>query len=293
VDLPLAPRRSADLLLICVTAIWGATFLLVQNSLSEISPLAFLACRFSLAAAVLFLLNRNTFRRAAILPGIVTGVFLFAGYAFQTIGLQSTTASKSAFLTSLSVPMVPFAAALVYRKAPSRREILGLVFASLGMILLTIPNQLNQISRGDVFSFFCAVSFAAQVVAVSHYAGRGNFGTFVTMQMITVTALSLATCRWAEPFFFRPTRAAYFAIAITGLLATALAFSIQAWAQQFTTVNRAAVIYALEPVFAWLTSFAILGEILSVRASIGAVLILFGILIVELKRSASQQHQIG
>jgi len=292
-DSPLAPRRSADLLLILVTAIWGTTFLLVQNSLGDISPLAFLACRFSLAAAVLFLLNRRTLARAAVLPGIVTGLFLFAGYAFQTIGLQSTTASKSAFLTSLSVPMVPFAAALVYRRAPGRREILGLVFASVGMLLLTIPNRLEQISRGDILSFFCAVSFAAQVVAVSYYAGRGNFGTFVTTQMITVTVLSLATCRWAEPFVFHLNRPVWIAIAVTGLLATALAFSIQAWAQQYTTVNRAAVIYALEPVFAWVTSFIVLGEILSFRATLGAVLILFGILIVELKRSSGQLHQIS
>jgi len=287
------PRRLADASLIAVTAIWGSTFLMVQNSLHEVSPLAFLACRFSLASAVLLILNRKHFTRKAVLPGIVTGFFLFAGYAFQTIGLQFTTASKSAFLTSLSVPMVPFAAALVYRKAPRLREVAGIALASAGMLLLTVPGSIGEIGRGDVLSFCCAVSFAAQVVAVSFYAGRGNFVTFVTTQMITVTALSLATCRWVEPFSFRPDGRAWVAMALTGLLATALAFSIQAWAQQYTTVNRAAVIFALEPVFAWLTSFIILGEILSLRATIGAGLILFGILTVEMKRSTIQLHQIN
>ncbi len=287
------PRRMADALLILVTAIWGSTFLLVQGSLGRVSPLAFLACRFFLASLVLAILNRKRFARAAVVPGIVTGIFLFAGYAFQTIGLQFTTASKSAFLTSLSVPMVPFAAALVFRKAPLAREVIGILFASAGMLLLTIPAGIERLSRGDVLSFACAVSFAVQVVAVSYYAGRGNFGTFVTMQMITVTGLSLAMCRWVEPFAFAPDSRAWAAIAITGLLATALAFSVQAWAQQYTTVNRAAVIYALEPVFAWLTSFILLGEVLSPRATWGAALILFGILIVEMKRSTIRVHQIG
>ncbi len=288
-----APRRFADALLILVTAIWGSTFLLVQGSLGRVSPLAFLACRFFLAALVLGVLNRKQFSRATIIPGIVTGIFLFAGYAFQTIGLQFTTASKSAFLTSLSVPMVPFVAALVFRKAPLLREMSGIVFASAGMLLLTVPAGMERLSQGDVLSFACAIAFAVQVVAVSYYAGRSNFGSFVTMQMITVTTLSLATCRWAEPFTFRPDSRAWAAIGITGLLATALAFSVQAWAQQYTTVNRAAVIYALEPVFAWLTSYILLGELLSPRATWGAALILFGILIVEVKRSASGVHQIS
>ncbi len=287
------PRRLADASLILVTAIWGSTFLIVQNSLHQVSPLAFLACRFSIASAVLLLINRKHFTREAVMPGIITGFFLFAGYAFQTIGLQFTTASKSAFLTSLSVPMVPFAAALVYKKAPGLRETLGIALASAGMLLLTVPGGIGQISKGDVLSFCCAVSFAAQVVAVSFYSGRGSFGTFVSMQMVTVTALSFATCRWAEPFTFRPDGRAWFAFAVTGLLATALAFSVQAWAQQYTSVNRAAVIYALEPVFAWLTSFILLGEVLSVRATAGAGLILFGILIVEMKRSAKQVHHIN
>ncbi len=189
--------------------------------------------------------------------------------------------------------MVPFAAALVYKKAPGKFEILGLICASAGMFLLTVPNNLGDISRGDILSFFCAVSFAAQVVAVSFFAGRGNFETFVTTQMITVAVLSLATCRWAEPFVFHPTRIAWVAIVLTGLFATALAFSVQAWAQQYTSVNRAAIIYALEPVFAWLTSFVFLSEVLTAKATTGAALILIGILSVELKRNAQKVHHKG
>lgn len=285
------PVFSPDLSLVLVTAIWGSTFLIVQRALPFISPLIFLTLRFALATALLACLYRKRLDAAALIPGAVTGLFLFSGYAFQTIGLQFTTASKSAFLTSLSVPMVPLAAWLVYRRAPGKFEILGVLIASFGMILLTFPGRLADINKGDVLCFFCAVSFAGQIIAVGHFAKSANFESLVTMQMLTVSLLSLATFWWVEQPVFRPTLSSIAAVGVTGLLATALAFSIQGWAQQFTTVTRAAVIYSLEAVFATVTSFAVVGEVLTKRAAAGAGLILFGILIVELKRSVAVQHQ--
>lgn len=285
------PGIGPDLSLVLVTAIWGSTFLIVQQALPVISPLIFLALRFALATAVLGFVYRKRLDRAALIPGAILGAFLFTGYAFQTIGLQFTTASKSAFLTSLSVPMVPLAASLVYRRAPGKFEILGVLVASLGMILLTFPGRLADINKGDVLSFGCAVAYAGQILVVGHFANRTNFESLVTMEMLTVTLLSLATFWWMEQPVFRPTLAALGAIGVTGLLATALAFSVQAWAQQYTTVTRAAIIYSLEPVFATITSFLMVGEVLTKRASAGAALILFGILIVELKRSTAVQHQ--
>ena len=283
-------RLSPDLLLIAVTAIWGSTFLMVQSSLSALSPLIFLVLRFALATAVLGLLYRSRLTRAALVPGAITGFFLFAGYAFQTIGLQFTTASKSAFLTSLSVPLVPLAASLVYRRGPGKFELLGVLVASAGMVLLTVPGRMAGINRGDWLSVLCAVSFAGQVVAVGHFAGRANFESLATMQMLTVTLLSLATFWWVEKPAFRPALPSIASVALAGLLATALAFSVQSWAQQYVTVTRAAVIYALEPVFATLTGFLVAGELLTKRAAVGAALILFGILIVELKRDGAIRH---
>src|SRR5277367_1618234 len=117
----------SDLALIGVTAIWGCTFLLVQNALADVSPILFLALRFGVASLALFVVYRKKLMRAAILPGLASGLFLFAGYALQTEGLKYTTASKSAFLTSLSVPMVPLAGSLVYRLVPKRFELVGVL----------------------------------------------------------------------------------------------------------------------------------------------------------------------
>lgn len=282
--------KSADLSLIGVTAIWGCTFLLVQNALADVSPILFLGLRFAVASVALYLVYRRRLTRAAVWPGIATGLFLFAGYAFQTVGLKYTTASKSAFLTSLSVPMVPLAGALVYRLVPKRFEVLGVVVASIGMVLLTAPADFSGISKGDLLSFFCAVSFAGQVVAVSHASGKGNFETLALVQMVTTSLLSFATFAFLETPVLRLTAPVLWAVPLTGLLASALAFSVQAWAQQFTSATRAAIIYALEPVFAWITSWCFLGEGLGLRESFGAVLILAGILVVELKRSQPPEH---
>src|ERR1700731_4588764 len=95
---------KADLALVGATAIWGCTFLLVQYALKDISPILFLGFRFAVASGALFVVYRRKLMRAAVVPGLAACLFLFAGYAFQTVGLKYTTASKSAFLTSLSVP---------------------------------------------------------------------------------------------------------------------------------------------------------------------------------------------
>lgn len=282
---------KADAALIAVTAIWGCTFLLVQNALHDVSPILFLGLRFAVASLALFVVYRRKLMKAAVLPGIAAGLFLFAGYAFQTVGLKYTTASKSAFLTSLSVPLVPLAGSLVYRLVPKPFELLGVVVASIGMVLLTAPSSFAGISRGDLLSFLCAIAFAGQVVAVSHAAGKGNFETLALVQMLTASLLSFASFSFLESPVLNPTSGVIAAVLLTGLLASALAFSVQAWAQQFTSVTRAAIIYALEPVFAWITSWWLLGERLGLKGSFGAVLILAGILAVELKRGPSTEHQ--
>jgi drug/metabolite transporter (DMT)-like permease len=287
---------KADLALVGVTAIWGCTFLLVKGALDNVSPILFLALRFGLAAVVLALVYRKRLLADGIVPGLAAGLFLFGGYAFQTVGLQYTTASKSAFLTSMLTPMVPLAASLVYRKGPRPLELAGILVASMGMVLMTVPTSFaaigSGINRGDLLSFLCAVSFAGQVVAVSYLAGRGNFETLAFVQMLTASLLSLGSFWWMETPKLHWEPRVVVALLATGLLASALAFSVQAWAQQYTSVNRAAIIYTLEPVFAWLTSWWLAGERLSQKAGFGAVLILFGILIVELKQTGLKRGPI-
>jgi len=282
------PLWRADLALAGIALIWGATFVLVQQALRDASTLLFLALRFSLAVLALAVAFRGLpgkFRplRPLLTGGVWAGVCLSAGYLFQTTGLRYTSASKSAFLTGLSVVMVPVFGALFRKVAPSLSEALGVLAATLGMGLMTLEGESLRMGRGDLLTLACAACFAAHILVVGYWAPRVRFQALSLVQVATAAVLALGTCWWAETPLIRWRPGVVAALLVTGLLATALAFSVQAWAQRYTTATRTALIFALEPVFAWLTSFLLTGETLSVRASLGAVLILAGILLVELK----------
>jgi drug/metabolite transporter (DMT)-like permease len=289
-------RRAAEAALVSNTAIWGATFVLVKSALTGVSPLLFLALRFSLATAVLLLLFHRRRRGPAppghILAGVLVGTFLFAGFALQTIGLEFTTAPKSAFLTGATSVMVPLLARVVYRTRPRQFEIIGLLVATLGMGLMTLegPLGLTSVNRGDLLTLGCAVAFAGQIVIQGHFSEKVSFELLSLVQVAVAAVLSGSLFWWAESprLAWRPS--VVWAVMVTGVLATAVAFSVQAWAQHFTTATRTALIYMLEPVFAWLTSFLVAGEGLSMRAATGAALILSGVVLVEAKPIEPRRH---
>jgi drug/metabolite transporter (DMT)-like permease len=275
----------ADAALVGNTVIWGSTFVLVQAALKDVSPLVFLAVRFTIATFALALLFRGRVHFGHIREGLVVGVCLFAGYVFQTVGLQSTTASKSAFITGLTIPLVPLLASLVYFHRPRVLEMAGVICATVGMGMMTLQGETLRIGRGDLLTLCCAVAFAAHIIALGHYSGRIGFESLSFMQVAVAAVLGISTFWWAEVPVVRWSPMVLVALGVTGLLATALAFTVQAWAQQHTTPTRTAVIFSLEPVVAWLTSFRLTGEVLSRRAAAGAGLILAGILLVEVKRA--------
>jgi drug/metabolite transporter (DMT)-like permease len=280
-------RALAEAALAWNTLVWGATFVLVKSALLDISPFLFLALRFSLAtlalAAVLAASGRLRFRWKEAAAGALAGSFLFSGYAFQTLGLRLTSPSQSAFLTGLSSVMVPLLASLVYRNRPRASEVAGVLVATAGLGLMTLHGAIGSISRGDLLTLLGAAGFAAYIVVLGHFSECMSFEGLALSQIAVAGIWPLALLGWTETphVLWRP--AVLWAILVTGILATGLAFTIQAWAQQYTTSTRTALIYMLEPVFAWMTSFFVLGEGLSGRAAAGAALILGGILVVELK----------
>src|SRR5580658_5522091 len=290
------PRMRAELALVGVTLIWGTTFVVVKAALAQVSTFVFLTLRFWVAAAVLILIYRGAIRRQGIGPGVLAGSLLFTAYVFQTRGLELTTPSKSAFLTGLSIPMVPLVSSLVYNVRPRLVEVAGILIASLGMILMTLApaaDWRSGMSRGDLLSLLCAVTFAFHIVIVGHYSQLYGFKSLAAVQIATAAVLGSALFRFAEPIRFHLTPGVAAAVLITGLLATALAFTTQAWAQQYTSPTRAALIYTLEPPVAWLTSWALTGETMAIRGKVGAGIILAGILLVECTRNGRTAETSG
>ena len=287
-------ERAAEALLVWNALIWGATFVVVKSALAGISPLYFLALRFSLATIALLVLFRGVGKGArdwkSVGAGVLIGSLLFAGYLTQTLGLRLTSAPKSAFITGLCSVLVPVLAAVVYRIRPQVAEVAGLLVATVGMALMTLHGSIGAISRGDLLTLACAFAFAAHIVTLGHYSGTVSFELLSVTQIATSAVWSWSLLWWMEKPHVEWRPSVVCAILVTGLLATALAFTIQAWAQRYTTSTRTALIYMLEPVTAWLTSYFLTGEGLSGRAAAGAGLILGGVVLVEVKPWASRPH---
>ena len=286
------PRKlKADLLLVACSLIWGATFVLVKDALADASVFVFLALRFLLATIVLLFTYGRELQRvgaSGVRAGALIGCCMFGGYAFQTVGLELTTPSKAAFITGFFVVLVPVLLALFGSRRMPVWVWLGALSAFTGLYFLAVPaSGLAALNRGDLLVLACAFLFALHVISIGHYRVRYSAGALTLIQ-VGITALFTTLCiplfAWMgaeQPrVLWRP--GLILAVIITGILATALAFSVQVWAQQYTSPNHAAIIFTLEPVFAGLTSFAFYHERLSSRSLAGAALILAGILVAEL-----------
>ena len=292
-----SPARTwrADLALVIVVAIWGATFVLVKEALQDASTLLFLALRFSLASIILALAFAGRYTgftalKSSLTGGLLAGLCLFCGYFFQTAGLRHTTPSKSAFITALSVVMVPLLVSLVHKSVPHAAEAAGVVLATAGLGLMTLQRDSLRLSTGDLLTLVCAFAFAVHVVVLAHFSIKSSLEVLSLTQIATAAVVALSTFWWAETPRVRWSGGLLVALVVTGLFATALAFTVQAWAQRHTSPTRTALILALEPVFAWVTSFVLTGERLSRRGMTGGFLILSGVLLAELKPSWARRH---
>jgi drug/metabolite transporter (DMT)-like permease len=291
---------KAHLLLVLITFIWGATFVLIKNALADMSPLLLNAVRMSLAAALLAIIYHREFSRMsrpAIIAGVAVGVFLWLGYEFQTAGLKFTTPSKSAFLTGASVVFVPLCLALFWRRKINRWTIIGVIGAFIGLYLLAVPVgpngelfSLGGINIGDALTIGCAISFTFHIILVGRATQRFPYAQIVLVQMIVGALLMVVTAPVLErPMVIWSPRVLW-AIAITAIFATVIAFTVQAWAQQFTPPTHTALIFALEPFFALATSYIVVGERLGLRAGFGAALILASVLVSELLPGAMRNQ---
>lgn len=274
----------ADASLFLVAAIWGATFVTVKNALGDITPFYFNAIRFFLAFFLLALISGRRFSRLdlpVLTAGALIGLFLFAGYSFQTIGLQFTSASNTGFITGLSVVMVPFFSMFFTRKLPPKAAVAGALMAAVGLGLLSLDASL-KIKSGDFLVFLCAVSFALHIVFVGRYAPFHDVLLLVTVQIGTVALLSSVCAFIWEPLPPQPTAPVWWALGITAVLATVFAFLIQNYMQQFTTPTRTAIIFSMEPVFGALFAFLLLGERMTTRDWWGSFLVLAGMIAAEM-----------
>jgi drug/metabolite transporter (DMT)-like permease len=296
-------KLRAYILMTLVVAVWGSTFVVVKGALSDATPVAFNLIRMTLAFVLLAVGYHRawrTIKKTQIAAGALVGLCLAAGYQFQTIGLVRTTPSKSAFITGLVVVLVPLFSIVPALRPPGARAprwnaFAGALLAFVGIVLITAPPaagssgsvaaflpDLSSINLGDVLTLGCSISFAFHCIALGHTSPRIPFQPLAILQ-VGFCALFMAI---SLPVIEHPqvhvTGRLIFALVVAAALATAAAFSIQSWAQSILPTTPMALILALEPVFAWITSFVVTGERLAMVPGIGAILILVGIALTEL-----------
>ncbi|MGA5691185.1 DMT family transporter [Cytobacillus pseudoceanisediminis] len=284
----------ADVSLLLVAFVWGTTFVLVQNAIAFLEPFSFNGVRFFMAAFLLggwlVIFEREQLKKInkkLLISGVIMGLFLFIGYAFQTIGLLYTTSSKAGFITGLSVVMVPVFSFMLLKIKPGFNAIIGVSIATAGLYLLTMTDKVS-LNIGDAYVLICAVGFALHIIFTGKYSSKYPALLLTVIQVGTVALLSgifaFFTENWQQAFetgvLFKTNVVT--ALIVTSLFATALAFFAQTAFQKFTTPTRVALIFAMEPVFAAAAGFMWANESLSFSALTGCLLIFAGMVFAEI-----------
>ena len=271
-------RLIYTLLLVLVTAVWGWTFVVVQDAILAYGVLGFLALRFALASVALApLLSRMT--RRTLLVGAGIGLVLAAAYLFQTLGLLYTTPTNSGLITGLFVVFAPLTARAFF-KVHVPRLVVAAVFLSLTGMLLLAGQSPSGVRIGDALTVVCAGALGLHIALLSRYAREHDAGSLALAQMLSMAILFSALWPFFEPVAMPP-REVLFAIALTGIVASAGAIYVQTTVQQRIPAARAAIIMTMEPVFAAIFGYWLAGDRLSPVQLAGAALILSALFIGE------------
>lgn len=271
-------RWAAVLVLLVVTVVWGATFPVVKTALASASVGVFVSLRFALAFLVLLAASHWQARPRWDRYAVLCGVLLFAGYALQTAGLTQTLPSRSAFITSLSVILVPILQWALTRRPPPRRVWLAAASALVGLTLLLRP-EAAPVTVGDGLTFLCALAFAGHVLALAEAVQRQHPSAVNTVQIGVVAVLSpfLAV---ATPVSLRWTTQLVVALVVTGVGASALAFAAMARVLVVLKAAETGVVLAFEPVAAAVVSVLLGYEQVTVGMVVGGFLVVGGVALV-------------
>jgi drug/metabolite transporter (DMT)-like permease len=275
--------RRSDLLLVAAAAVWGVSFVVVKDALTDASPLLLLGIRFTIATLVLapFIDLRGGFSAAELRAGLILTVLLATGFATQAVGLQYTTPARSAFIVAMSSVLAPVIAMVLLKHRTGWPVLLALVIAGAGIYFLTAPDA-GGLNRGDMWTLITAVVFGGHIVAVTEFSKRFEAERIVWLQLPGTAVGTLIAAIVLEPIRLEWSVGFGAALLFLAVMSTAVALVWQMRAQREMTSARASLILCCEPVFAALTSRFFWGESFTLSQGLGALLILAGMVLAVL-----------
>ena len=280
----------AESALVIVTIIWGLGFPITRLAInSGFGANTIMAGRFLIASIILSIVYFRRFKninKQILKYGVITGVFLFFGFYYQTLGNAYTTPSKNGFITQLNIIFVPYLYFIFFKKKVDIYNIISVVVAMIGMFILMYNDGfLGEINKGDIYTFICAIMVAFHVVTSSYFQKKYDFdpALFVLINIIVAMVLSVIFMFIFDSLPSNITIIDFWPLIFLGILNTALGFLVQSYALKISIPTRVSLIVALESVFAAIGSVLIINEVLSLQIVIGGILIISGILINEMK----------
>jgi len=279
---PSARRTLTTLALIGVAAVWGGTFVMVKDAVAGYPMYSFLGWRFTIATAAFVALFPGSLRRltwGVVRVGLLAGVFLTAGYIFQTWGLQATSASKAAFVTGMFVVITPLMQAVLLRRPPKVWTIAGVVLSVFGLWLLS-GGTVGGWNVGDTRVLLCAIAYSAHMIVLGGPGRKYSVSALTLVQLVTVAVATGAVALATEHAPLPSQGSLLIALLVTGVLASAVAFAVQTYAQQLISPTKTALILITEPAFGGLFGW-LAGESLGVSGVAGSALILGGMILAE------------
>lgn len=277
-------QLKADLSLVLVTMGWGVSFIFLKELSQVLHPMMVIFIRFLIAALTLLIIayfKKDAFDQRTWSYGVLSGLVLFLAFAFLTYGIASTTPSKSAFIAALSVVLVPVIMSAKNKRLPAWNVCVSVLMSLIGLALLTGVGNDSSIVVGDYLTLGCALMYAIFIIQVEQMVKKVSPWNLVVVQMFTVSFLALALAIILGETSINLSSNDWMMIVFLGLICTGMAFGIQNVAQKYTSATHTAVIFVLEPLFASVLAFMLLGEQLGVVGWFGAILIIGSMIMVE------------
>ncbi len=291
------PGFVYKLMLLAATVIWGIAFVVMKDAVDVLPPAQLIGVRFFLTgllmAAVFHRSLKNTWNGPCLKAGLVLAAVTFLAFWVQTIGLADTTPGKNAFLTATYCVIVPFMLWLLAGKRPTLANVGAALLCIAGIGLVSLTAGAFTMEFGDVMTLLCAVFFAAQIIAISHYSKQFNVLALTVYQFLFGGLMGLLVGGVTEP---APNLAALtpefaFNLFYLVVFASGLCYLFQNVGLAHVAPAQGSLLLSLESVFGVLASVLLYGEVVTGRMLVGFALIFAAILLSELAPARKMLEQ--